>query len=72
MYISVRGFVRKSTKCRNPKEAKEFASNGYEDHIVGKPTFKVPNTLSFDICTDKIKDTQKREILSLASHTINI
>jgi len=62
MYFSGRGFIRQSTKCEKLSDAKGFASDWYEDRIVEKRTFKVPNTLSFDFYADKFQETQNREI----------
>ncbi|MAI49565.1 MAG: hypothetical protein CMM16_03235, partial [Rhodospirillaceae bacterium] len=61
MYISGRGFVRQSTKCEKLAEAKEFASDWYEEKVTERRHHKETGGLSFKVYAEKAMDTRKRE-----------
>ena len=62
MYITGRGFVKKSTRCLHLNDAKDFAVNWYEERIVEKRTYRSIREFSFSAFAEKLQRTQKRQI----------
>ena len=62
MYMKGRGFVKKSTRCENFNDAKQFAIDWYEDRIIEKKSYRLSEEQSFDTYSKKLQKNQKRLI----------
>jgi hypothetical protein len=62
MYLKGRGFVRKSTRCERFADAREFASDWYEERVTERRTHKETGGLSFSSYALKSMETRKREM----------
>jgi hypothetical protein len=62
MYLKGRGFVRKSTRCERFADAREFASEWYEERVTERRNHKETGGLSFNSYALKSMETRKREM----------